>query len=911
MNYIGLLAQEEVSDLCGSIITGKDFKELFKKNEQQFSKILKGFRAKTLSEDRALSIAVTNINTPSLSSQVNYKIGIWINQIRDNIEKLISEGTTPDIALASTMVDSVFADHVDLYLKLAQEKLDDESRNKLRENMDSIKSERIISAEVDRRVNAITEENKSLVAQIEAAQQHADLVQAGYEQKIQAIEQERKALKASLDDAQEKIAELEAIPSNVRRDHADYLALFDDTDISVLPPANSDEVVSLCCVRKDYTGKKYLFRYADLGHDGRYKLFRKIEVLAPYFKNRDKLFCMDGPSEEGFYGIWNWSVTTNIKDASKDFVISRYSAIPDAIEVVILPGVKCLDDLISTLKRGIEYQSRSGKVMFAFHSLNWKYIGILCNANELKVDSGRTTFDENRVEIPVYRFSNNYILRLDNGLQFYKYAFAGPPIGTYQIKSNHEIIKDIVFSSISWTIYKERALTHAEYRAFKDFLAVIPTEDILSKIETECHCANTAAKTLLNEFLAAAQKYVDGDSVEDKIILSAIYASADLQEKTKSLIFADWEAENKDMLDKAQQKLISIDNTLNVATAQLAEAKEALERTQMEEKRLSNIIEEKEKLAEDVEKSVAERIQKARENAADFIANMAFCSTQSTGAKTLTELNNCDYRVFAQPEDLKELEAHHTWMNVVHTAAEELEAAGVERFSNGVAAFLCAAYIEKQPILLVGPNANDIARAFNAALGCKYGLLCCEGSFDSKAVAEIGREKEEIVIVNNLISSSWINRLPEVLCQKDVFYIVTHPYAEDIQVEPKSLYGFLLPLFTEFFVGKKATGKYFGGYFADDFKHYSPQNAKRKELKYISELALSPLTKNQINSLITTMHDIYSGATADDDFLFAVLPIAYALLAIHDLVEAMNDPQKGISISASLKRDLRYILGDI
>ena len=48
----------------------------------------------------------------------------------------------------------------------------------------------------------------------------------------------------------------------------------------------------------------------------------------------------------------------------------------------------------------------------------------------------------------------------------------------------------------------------------------------------------------------------------------------------------------------------------------------------------------------------------------------------------------------------------------------------------------------------------------------------------------------------------------EILSQKDIFYVATHPYAEDIQVEPKNLYGFMLPLFTEFFVDEIATGKY-------------------------------------------------------------------------------------------------------
>ena len=40
--------------------------------------------------------------------------------------------------------------------------------------------------------------------------------------------------------------------------------------------------------------------------------------------------------------------------------------------------------------------------------------------------------------------------------------------------------------------------------------------------------------------------------------------------------------------------------------------------------------------------------------------------------------------------------------------------------------------------------------------------------------------------------------------QKDIFYMATHPYAEDVQVEPKSLCSFILPLFTEFLVDKNA-----------------------------------------------------------------------------------------------------------
>ena len=144
-----------------------------------------------------------------------------------------------------------------------------------------------------------------------------------------------------------------------------------------------------------------------------------------------------------------------------------------------------------------------------------------------------------------------------------------------------------------------------------------------------------------------------------------------------------------------------------------------------------------------------------------------------------------------------------------------------------------------------------------------------------------------------------------------MFYVFTHPYAEDIQVEPKSLYGFMLPMFTEFLVDKKATGKYYGGYFSDDFKSYSPEKGTHKELSVLSKFALSSLVRSKISSVAATMHGIYPHATADDDFLFCVFPIAYASMAVNELTEVIADSQKGIAISASLKRDLQYVLGEI
>ena len=87
MNYIGLLDKKDKSTLC-EIITGKEFKILFRENEREFSKIQKGFRAKSLTEQHALSIAINNIEKTFVSTWVNMQVEHWLKEIEENITKL-------------------------------------------------------------------------------------------------------------------------------------------------------------------------------------------------------------------------------------------------------------------------------------------------------------------------------------------------------------------------------------------------------------------------------------------------------------------------------------------------------------------------------------------------------------------------------------------------------------------------------------------------------------------------------------------------------------------------------------------------------------------------------------------------------------------------------------------------------
>lgn len=543
MNYIELLTQEEKVNLCG-IMGGRDFKELFKHNEREFQKIRKGFRAKSLTEELALSIAIANVDKPFIASWVNTRVQIWLDEIHENITKLEGEGSAHDIALATTMLDSFFSHDVDLYLKLAGITMDEVSRTELRTTMERIESDRAKEEKDADRIKALEEEKQRLLCQIEDCHQSASLLKTEYEQRIQEIEQEKKDLESSLAAAQEKISELQTSLTVAKSDESSHLSQYDDTDISSLPPVGSEETISLCNVISDYSGQKWLIRFADLSHNGHYHMFHRNEELPPYFSNRDKIFYKDGPSTDGFYGIWSWSAIPNEKDPSKDYIISKYNVNLDAIEIATIPEASSLEELIHLLKDGFVYQPHSRRIMFSLYASKGQYMGILCSIKELNVTNGKVSFAEDCIEVPVYEFNSDNILRLENGLSFYRNAFAGLPNKLYQLKSPLDIVKNIVFSSISWATYKTRGYTRAEYRSFKDFLGAIPVEDIIQRIEAECRCSDSVAKELLDEFLCIAWKYVDGDSLEDDVILSAISASSELQERTKALIRADWEAEN-------------------------------------------------------------------------------------------------------------------------------------------------------------------------------------------------------------------------------------------------------------------------------------------------------------------------------------------------------------------------------
>lgn len=904
MNYISLFSENEL-DIILVKIGGEIFKSLYIKYPKFFAKIKPGFRAKSISETMAVTIAKSNINEPFIQNCVNYHITNWITEINNNTASFEKD------ALAEALIDSVFIDNISVYFKCIGKDVDEVYLTALQDKVNNLKNERIKESESEKKVHEL----ESAVAEVS---QKLEQLQQEFAETCSEKDKNISELNKQLSEAQKTIKMLEfnsASNDPEITDH-DMLLKYDDSKTVALPIPSDDSYVSVCAVSTSYSGEKRLIRCADIDSNGHLKLFCKNEDMPCLFGNRDKLFYKDGPIRDGVIGVWNWSAIINKSDASKDYVITKYDPNIMPIEIVVFPEFRSIGDLINGLKSGLSYKPNGGRVIFAVNRPKGSCEGVLCDRKDLLITSENTSFSELVTQLPVYGFKCDDVIRINDSISFYKKLAAGIPQKIYRIKSPLEIVKSAVLNSATWNNYKQYGIIKSDFQSFKKILSLIPTEDIINNICCMCYCGSQTAEQWLKQFTECAYKYIDGEYFEDKIIDAAISGNPKLMEKAKILAASEWRKENSDTVANAQEKISFLNEKIEKASWELSEANNQLMQVKQEKMALSAGIAEKEKLAADVESAVYDRIKRAQEKAADFIADMAFVGGSSlcikpagvsaAGPVAKYEVIECN----TSPDDL---EAHKNWSEVIDTLVYELEEAGVaSKYSRGLAAYLCAAFIEKQPLLLAGPNAIDIVEAFGASLfGGKYGALNCEGNYSQDLINSFGVEGERIIAVKNFTESGWINKLPNIFSRKDIMFFAVHPYAEDVQVEPRSLYSYILPLFTEFFIDKPASGEYSGGFFDKGFKEYRQENTSKKEVKSLSGLTMTMITRNNIQKVIAVMHDLFPEASNDNDFMFAALQYAYAVMEINQLMEK-NSPQNSSSfISSDLRHDLIAILGDL
>ena len=661
------------------------------------------------------------------------------------------------------------------------------------------------------------------------------------------------------------------------------------------------EKVSLCRVSAGS-----LYRFADIESE-QLKPVIIFEDQPKEWENRDRLFLYDGPSEDGEWGIWSWNASPRKNDPEKDFIVSSFEKGLKAIEIVEVPDTVTMEDLILKLKDGLPL------------SLSFKNALIYPGNIPLRLQKERKCifvsdrdfiFEKDKLQIKsgICYLSSVTIATKDvllfPGKSFFRYLSFAQAFERVLALSPMEVVREKVLSRITWGTLKRTPIKKQDWRSITDFIKGLPAETLIEDIADGCCCSVDEAQRYIDQFLSNAEKYLDYDSLEDQVLLSAIENHNDLRRKCESLAERKWREAHSSAISQANDEITALEtrkkeiNTeLEVLSTRYSEKQEAFSR-------LEQRIKEEQRTADQVSGYMQEKIQQARKDAAAFITEMAFVSPYGNA---VTSPKCCTFVPAEElPED--EIELYEKWTDCIDIIEENLANAGVmSQWCPKLASLLYVTYLHRIPILLAGPNGESIANAFSAALfGKKAPSLDISTECNSSILEQIDQINENVVIIHGAFSGSWSNMLPRIVSRK-TYCFVLHPFSEDLLIEPNSLYQYVLPVFTEFLVDAAPDNHFVGGKPLEEHKRYELLPVKKVYRDLLTEMLASPLQVKQLQTIITDFRNVIGREDIDSEATLILFPsLYYSTQASSSMLDKLSE---SLSLGTDTKQRFNVFMG--
>lgn len=678
--------------------------------------------------------------------------------------------------------------------------------------------------------------------------------------------------------------------------------------------------ISVCMVTEDYSGSQlWLSRVADIENGCLVKPYYD-ENEPKYFSNRDRLFYRDGPDTIGFVGVWHWTAVPNVSGTGSDYITTEYISNVIPIEIIELSGIGSTAEIISELKNGIEEKVLPIRFFVCTLVPGKGYSGVLCKKQDFEIKNGKYVLKSTVATLGEYEFPTSSIYRFGDK-KLYKDMRVGNPIGIIFAKNPNEIIKDIILKRASWSTMKARGMSRAHWNEFKSFVSDIGNSSLFEEIENKFGCTQDEAEKYLDSFIKSAEAASLEDDIDEKALEAIVLNSEALMKKCNHFAEENWKTKNAEKIAEAETEFQEILNAIeeekkNLQTAkeEFAEVYDSIIQAKEELNIIQKNIEKQEQIGVQVSTKVQEKIAAAKENVVDFIAEILFIQGKEE------TVNHPENDVVNSSEFMEKKEwvrsgislnqgtpdINELWSDTVSTISSELYEAGVEsNYCHKVAAFLYAAYTNHFPLLLAGPCGEAIANALSAAIDGKTAtVLDCTGEFSGDAVHQLLQLNEEVIVIKNPLQRNWIESLCEILAERSKFYVITHPYAEDLLIEPQGIFNYMQPVLTELFVDKVPSGKYVGGVRAEEYVNYLPiDNPKKKHAATMQKLKMRKIVASKVTQLLADYHEILKCDDINGDYMFALMPYAYCTGNSEVIAEILKEEKRVNKSSISLMLD--------
>lgn len=655
----------------------------------------------------------------------------------------------------------------------------------------------------------------------------------------------------------------------------------------------------------------------------------KSDWLDKRVKDKKIDFKSDGPENIGEIGVWNWNVQTDQNNADLVHIQSKYNEQIKPIEVLILEQQVNSKEEISKYLRSLDINAAEHglNVLICFPSSEEnQYFGVYCTSTEYHIINSNLKINNDINKLPLYFIDNSdhkKIIRTKQCNFYYLPKIENPT--DFIVKSPREILIDLMLEHSQWSSVSVKGLTQKDCNTIEKYLKSFLNKGFFEEFAERSGCSLTEAKAFCRDFVENSDTYLKEKTDEESQFLNDILEkNPSLREKYEKLIDDQWHEESASKIEEKQKELKDLQKKIRKDKREFnkwkKESSEEKEKVQKEideltqkkedEKRaseeaesqrdqiakdlegLQNQISEKQKKAEEYKKQIKkqqEEIEKGYVGSVEEIKQPGYIATAQSDTVSLF--------IDGQPLADDDIDEFTNWYDFSLSLMDNLETAGVENndktqdLLKGLAGFLYAAYIDKIPILLAGPNAKNIANAFSSAV---YGKLAdqfyCEGEFQYTKLKETN--ESDFVTINNVFHADWIDHIDEITGNLNYCWF-TNAFAENLIIEPKGLYNYMIPIVTDLFVaGRPETG--YCGKQAKDFEFEETSRRNKNIRQFLKETGSGSLYRKNIELVLKTLTGM-PDYSEDWDYYFALLPYAVVTGNENILYEMLESSDQNIS----------------
>lgn len=715
MYNISELSNDEIKYICERM-NFKDVRYYLQMHPKEFNKIKPGFTVKKMTVDETISFLIKYANKPFIQFVIQSAVKQWLSEIKDYRDSLEHDGFTAGEALLKTLPDCVFCDKIELYFKLTKQEYTDDyikliidALSLVKKTSDAVLKEHHIeiqNAEIER-LNA---DIQTIRKQLTKEKEHAEALKLAFDD----VNKQLKNNQGLLSDTTNKLHIAESTISSLQHEFESYQSLERYVGSEVSQPLISNyQYTSIGQIQYDYNEQRWIYRLANITEDGLIVPFIADETIPHYFSNRDRLYWRNGPTADHAIGIWNWNARPRDTDPDKDYVETDFCNSIQLTQVVQLSDCKSLDDVVSLLKSGISIQFDCTKLLFVY-KVDSILNGLLCSSTDFECTNDKNFLKSTVYTLPQYRIKLSDVIELA-GIKIYKYVSFGIPLSIFQVCDPYEAVKSLIISRFTNTNLREYGLSKKEVQHCRNYLMDVPTQTIIQELTLAYNCSNKTAQEYINGFISLADKYLSASDIDTAIISRAIQGNAELLDLCKQQLTDEWKVENEKQLDEAETKLNDILSSIESKQSEINQLKVDRDKLSAEMKQLQATLSQREQLASDVETKISMQIEKAKQNAADFISKMAFVSTPSSsvvnGTQSSTKLSVFNSHIdCVEDGDIDDIETFEDELSENLTRAGYDDDQSIE-----ISQAISFGIFEKCP-LAISENAKLIAQCLAAVL---------------------------------------------------------------------------------------------------------------------------------------------------------------------------------------------------